>query len=153
MTLSQIHRLRSQHLAVAEIIEGTEEAILSRVPREGKWSIAENIAHITAYQNLFTGRMRRILSGESLSFQSYSPNDDPLFLELRRCGTGDVLKKLREERKILSTLLEQITPAQEALTAIHAKYGKMSVVQWTEFFLLHEAHHIFTIFKILRGVT
>jgi len=32
--------------------------------------------------------------------------------------------------------------------ALHKKYGEMSLLKWTEFFLLHEAHHLFTIFML-----
>lgn len=30
----------------------------------------------------------------------------------------------------------------------HKVYGKMNLHQWLNFFLLHEAHHLFTIFKL-----
>lgn len=30
----------------------------------------------------------------------------------------------------------------------HIVYGKMNLHQWLNFFLLHEAHHLFTIFKL-----
>jgi hypothetical protein len=32
----------------------------------------------------------------------------------------------------------------------HARYGRLTVVQWVEFFLLHEAHHLYTIFMIVQ---
>ena len=32
----------------------------------------------------------------------------------------------------------------------HPKYGALTLVEWTEFFLLHEAHHLFTLFKLLN---
>ncbi len=30
----------------------------------------------------------------------------------------------------------------------HIVFGKMNLHQWLNFFLLHEAHHLFTIFKL-----
>lgn len=33
-------------------------------------------------------------------------------------------------------------------TATHPVYGKMNLLQWLNFFLLHEAHHLFTVFKL-----
>jgi len=32
----------------------------------------------------------------------------------------------------------------------HPRYGMLDVRQWTEFFLLHEAHHLYTIFMLVR---
>jgi hypothetical protein len=33
-------------------------------------------------------------------------------------------------------------------TGAHPIYGPMHLIQWLNFFLLHEAHHLFTIFKM-----
>ena len=30
----------------------------------------------------------------------------------------------------------------------HPVFGQMNLIQWLNFFLLHEAHHLFTIFKL-----
>ncbi len=35
---------------------------------------------------------------------------------------------------------------------IHLAFGEMTVVMWVNFFLLHEAHHLFTIFKLVPEV-
>jgi hypothetical protein len=35
-------------------------------------------------------------------------------------------------------------------SAVHKKYGALTIMEWTEFFLLHEAHHIFTIFQLMH---
>ena len=32
--------------------------------------------------------------------------------------------------------------------ATHPAYGEMTMIQWLHFFLLHESHHLFTIFKL-----
>jgi hypothetical protein len=33
-------------------------------------------------------------------------------------------------------------------TGQHPVFGKMDLLLWLNFFLLHEAHHLFTIFKL-----
>lgn len=33
-------------------------------------------------------------------------------------------------------------------TGGHPAFGTMNIKQWLNFFLLHEAHHLFTIFKL-----
>lgn len=38
------------------------------------------------------------------------------------------------------------------LTGRHPKYGLLTTVQWTEFFLLHEAHHLFSIFMLVQDL-
>jgi hypothetical protein len=35
-------------------------------------------------------------------------------------------------------------------TGLHPRYGVLTIPQWTEFFLLHEAHHLFSLFMLLQ---
>ncbi|HVV55756.1 MAG TPA: DinB family protein, partial [Mucilaginibacter sp.] len=56
-------RLKTQHLALTEIIKHTDEQRLNRHPEPGKWSIKDNIAHLATYQPVFMARMHRILKG------------------------------------------------------------------------------------------
>jgi len=34
-------------------------------------------------------------------------------------------------------------------TGTHPVFGQMTMLQWLNFFLLHEAHHLLTIFKLV----
>ena len=36
-----------------------------------------------------------------------------------------------------------LTPEQLRRTGVHAKFGPMDVPRWLEFFLVHEAHHLY----------
>jgi hypothetical protein len=35
---------------------------------------------------------------------------------------------------------------------IHKKFGNLNIIQWLEFFVLHEAHHIYTIFQLANDI-
>jgi hypothetical protein len=59
---------------------------------------------------------------------------------------------LDKDRKAIFQLVCSIPEEKLARTGIHKKYGRLTILQWTEFFLLHEAHHIFTIFKLANGI-
>jgi hypothetical protein len=37
-------------------------------------------------------------------------------------------------------------------TGHHPVFGEMNLIQWLNFFLLHEAHHLFTIFKLAAAL-
>jgi len=34
---------------------------------------------------------------------------------------------------------------------MHPKYGRLTILKWAEFFVLHEAHHLFTIFQLVNS--
>ena len=36
-----------------------------------------------------------------------------------------------------------LSPAETARTGLHPTFGEMDVTAWLEFFLLHEAHHLY----------
>lgn len=48
----------------------------------------------------------------------------------------------------LNELIFTLSEKELDRTGVHKKYGDLNIVQWIEFFLLHEAHHLFTIFQL-----
>ena len=50
-------------------------------------------------------------------------------------------------RELISKILS-LNEEMLQRTGSHPLFGNMNIVQWINFFLLHEAHHLFTIFKL-----
>jgi len=50
-----------------------------------------------------------------------------------------------------ASLITNLNDEELLLTGSHPKFGVMTIPGWTEFFLLHEAHHLFTIFRLAKG--
>ena len=143
-------RLLHQHQALARIVEPLAEEQLMGELEPGKWSVHENMAHLVSYQPLFMSRLYRILDSQEPYFEAYIGDDDPIFLYWRRQSPETLLKELEADRQQIIQLLQGLTEEQLQRTGIHASYGKLNVQDWTEFFLLHEAHHLLTIFKLVR---
>lgn len=141
-------RLQNQHLALNQIIDNaTDQHLMSNHIPE-KWSIHEQITHLASYQPVFMGRMNLILNNENPSFQAYSADNDPEFANWKLKPTATLLQKIDEDRKNLNTLITSMSPSELQRIGNHPKFGDLNVIEWTEFFLLHEAHHIFAIFQI-----
>jgi len=49
---------------------------------------------------------------------------------------------------MLNAFLSILHEEQLTQAGSHPLFGSMGVEGWTEFFLLHEAHHFFTILKV-----
>ena len=64
--------------------------------------------------------------------------------------TQDILQILSAQRTILVHKVQRMTSADLARKAIHPRLGHMTVVQWLEFFLLHEAHHLLAVLQRSR---
>ena len=141
-------RLQYQHKTLMDIIDGLSDEQIRRQINTGKWSIFENIVHLQTYQHIFIQRVKQMLEGNDPSFPRYTAEADPLFLD--NCGrsTREVMQDLITVRKEMAAEMLNFPPTDLAKTGTHPVFGKMTLLQWLNFFLLHEAHHLFAIFKL-----
>ena len=148
MTSSLSTRLQYQHKSLVDIIDGLSDEQNRRPVNPGKWSVFENIVHLQTYQHTFIGRVRQMLDNDDPSFSRYTAEADPLFLD--NCGksTREIMQDMITVRKEMAAAMLAFTERDLARTGIHPAFGKMNISQWLNFFLLHEAHHLFTIFKL-----
>ena len=143
-------RLQFQHQTVTDLIKGYPEDDLKNQIIPGKWSAFENIVHLVVYQPVFLDRMEIILTGTNPSFQRYVADTDPAFLTALQKPLAEHLLDLQYVRDSIYKRIKLATPDQLSLTGLHPKFGNLTLVEWTEFFLLHEAHHLFTIFQLIK---
>lgn len=141
-------RLKNQHQTVFIITHNLADEKLAKSPGSGKWSIHDHIAHLARYQPVFMQRVEKILYEENPSLAAYTAEEDPDFGIWRSWSTQDLLENMAAHRNHIFNKITGLTDKELSRTGIHEKYGSMDVVSWTEFFLLHEAHHIFTIFRM-----
>ncbi|MDP4262738.1 MAG: DinB family protein [Bacteroidota bacterium] len=141
-------RLQYQHKSLIDIIDGLSDEQIRMAVNPGKWSIFENIAHLQTYQHVFIHRIRRMLGEECPSFERYTAEADPLFHESCAKSSREIMQDLLTTRKEMSAGILSFAENDLNKTGIHPVFGKMNLVLWLNFFLLHEAHHLFTIFKL-----
>jgi hypothetical protein len=142
-------RLRTQHQAIENILSPLDKTHLLVRPQPGKWNILENVAHLGRYQIVFIDRITQILhSVEEPLFERYVAEEDPEFESWRNLPVEALMSQIENDRKYIYVLITNLTEAAQSRVGTHRKYGKLTIVQWTEFFVLHEAHHIYTIFQL-----
>lgn len=141
-------RLQYQHKSLIELIDGLSDDQIRMQIVPGKWSIFENIVHLETYQHVFVQRVRQMLDGGGPVFERYTAEGDPLFHEHCTRSSREIMQELLSIRKEIASGLLSFNEADLAKTATHPVYGTMDMTQWLNFFLLHEAHHLFTIFKL-----
>ncbi len=147
---SIIDRLNTQHLTIKELIRNLDEEIISEEPEPGKWSIHENLTHIVSYHQILLNRMEKIIKGDNPYFDRYKTEDEHNYIRWQNIKTEGLLTNLEEERKKVVDVIFQFNEEELRKKGTHQKFGEMNVFEWIEFFLLHEAHHIYTIFKLSR---
>jgi len=149
---SLTQRLKEQHKTIASLILKLNNRQIQHSAVPGKWSIHENIAHLAKYQPIFLDRIRKILTNDDPEFEAYRAENDNEFEIYCAFTTYELLKKISTDREVIYHLITHLPPDKLDRTGIHPKFGKLTVLDWTEFFLLHEAHHLYTIFQLVHGV-
>ena len=145
-------RLQYQHKSLLDLIEGLSDEQIRMQVNPGKWSIFENIVHLQTYQQAAIKRLRRILEEDNPVFERYTAEADPLFHANCARSTREVMQDLITTRKEMAAWILAFPEGQLKKTGEHPVFGKMNLVEWQNFFLLHEAHHLFTIFKMAAAL-
>lgn len=148
MKQSILVRLANQPDALTHLLSGLTEEQIRRQPQPGKWSIFENIAHLGRYQEVFSDRIQFINTQETPAFSRYVADYDPGFAEWVRLPFQELIERMQGERATLNAYVSILREEQLIQIGLHPAFGPMTVEGWTEFFLLHEAHHFFTILKL-----
>ena len=141
-------RLQHQHESLLDLIDGLTDEQLRRPIIAGKWSVFENIVHLQTYQHTFITRVNKVLEERNPVFARYTAEADPMFLD--NCGlpTKRITEDLFNTRKEIRSRILSLKETELARTGQHPAFGQLTLLQWLHFFLLHEAHHLFTIFKL-----
>jgi hypothetical protein len=119
---------------------------LSAKTAPGKWS-----AHgspISRYHQIFLQRIGTFSASNGVS--SYRAEEDPEWPTWSGLPTQQVLARLSSMRTKLMARLRSLTEEDFERTGVHPKFGAMSLSLWLEFFLVHEAHHLYVVLQLVR---
>lgn len=136
-------------LAVA--LSGVPVDDLSAKTVPGKWSAHEQLAHLARYHQIFLQRIECILGEHAPEFPRYRVEEDPEWPTWSGLSSQQVLVRLSTMRTKLMARLRSLTEEDFQRTAVHPRFGAMSLALWLEFFLVHEAHHLYVVLQLVRG--
>jgi hypothetical protein len=142
-------RLATQQDVVSLLIaEATPEAVMAR-PAADQWSAHEHLAHLTRHHAVFLERLEQMRRDHGPHLGRYRAEEDAAWPEWVCLSTEEVLHRLKALRAEIIQHLSGLSEAETTRVGIHPLFGAMSVVMWVEFFLLHEAHHLYMIMTCL----
>ena len=145
-------RLQYQHKSLLDLIEGLSDEQIRRQVIIGKWSIFENIVHLQTYQHTFIDRVKQMLEQDNPSFSRYTAEADPLFLDNCSKSSREIMQDFITIRKEMIVGVFSFNESDFNKSGQHPVFGKMNLLLWLNFFLLHEAHHLFAIFMLTAAV-
>ncbi|MGZ4829774.1 MAG: DinB family protein [Candidatus Angelobacter sp.] len=136
---------------LAVTLKGVPLEALSVKVVPGKWSAHEQLAHLARYHQIFLQRIDRILTEEAPEFPRYRAEGDPDWPAWSGLPTPQLLVRISSMRAKLMARLRSLSEEDFERTGIHPKFGAMSLVLWLEFFLVHEAHHLYVVLQLVRS--
>jgi hypothetical protein len=131
-------------------LRGVPVETLSASVVPGKWSAHEQLAHLARYHQIFLQRIDRILAEHAPEFSRYRAEEDPEWPEWSGLTTPQLLVRISSMRAKLMARLRSLNKEDFERTGVHPKFGPMSLSLWLEFFLVHEAHHLYVVLQLVR---
>jgi hypothetical protein len=144
-------RLRTQLDTLPLLLAGVDEAAADLRPAPGKWSAREQLAHLARHHLVTLERLRRILAETEPHLPRYSAENDPEWPRWAALPLATITAELAARRTDLVAAVAAIPPADLARRGVHPVMGAMPIPLWLEFFLLHEAHHLFGVLQLVRA--
>lgn len=146
-------RLETQLDVVPLLLNGSRPEIVMARPASGQWSAHEHLAHLACHHAVFLERLQQILHEHRPPLGRYRAEEDPAWPEWSRLSTEEVFGRLTAQRADIVQLIKGLSEAQTSRVGVHSLFGDMSLAHWVEFFLLHEAHHLYTVMIRLGQAT
>jgi hypothetical protein len=149
--VARLHRCETQlRDFLDEALRGVSVERILEPAIPGKWSAHEHLAHLGRYHEIFLERIGHILTEPNPQFERYRAEDDPEWDVWRNLSYKEVAGKLATLREMLIVKLKSLTPEDYARAGFHPAFGQMSLALWLEFFLVHEAHHLYQTLRQVR---
>ena len=147
----QLYLLDYQLNELIDSIKSMDFELYKKVIWKDKWTVHEHLAHLGRYHEVFIERLNLILIGDNPELPRYVAKLDAAFTSWTNLSTNRIIEKTIILRKELRQLIEKNMNSLKSCSGRHPHFGSMTFLEWLHFFLLHESHHIYSIFRMIRS--
>ena len=143
-----IERLRGVLPRLDALVIGLNDELAHR-PFDGKWSIAQNIGHLSDVEELWQERLEDLRAGR----KTYTPAVAARFQELAKRHQDrpvhETLMELRSRRSQLIDALAGASPELQRAAPFHERLQtSMRLVDCAQFYAEHDDHHLLRIRRL-----
>jgi hypothetical protein len=141
-------RLRGALPRVDALLLGVDDSCAHR-QLDGKWSIAQNIGHLSDVEELWQERLEDLRTGR----KTYSPAVGARFQELasrhQQRPVEETVAEFKSRRSRLVEAFEQASPELQNASAFHERLQvPMRLVDCAQFYCEHDDHHFIRIRRL-----
>ena len=146
-----VERLRGLIPRLGPLVAGVNEVFAHRQV-DGKWSIAQNLGHLSDVEELWQERLEDLRHGRA----SYTAADPARFqaaaMRHQQRPLAATVEELAERRRRLVDALADASPSLQMATAFHPRLQKpMRLVDCAQFYAEHDDHHLLRV-RALRAI-
>ncbi len=145
-----VRRLNEQQQSLLRLLGEPPLDALSRQPSSGAWSAREHLAHLGRYHEVFRERLARMRAEDAPNVGRYRAPDDPGFAAWSSLPYANIMSRSALIRSQLLDDVRSLTALDLARRGSHPLLGEVTIADWLDFFLVHEAHHNYTLLVRLR---
>jgi len=149
-----VERLRGLLPRLDALLVGVDYS-RAQLQLEGKWSIAQNIGHLSDVEELWQERFEDLKQGR----KTYTPAVASRFQELAKRHqerpVAETLRELKARRVRLVDALAQASPELQKSSAFHERLQvPMRLVDCAQFYAEHDDHHLIRIrrLRVMVGI-
>ncbi|HYH07515.1 MAG TPA: DinB family protein [Thermoanaerobaculia bacterium] len=150
--LQTIETLRAFPPRLAAAVAGLSEEEIARPEAEGKWSVADVVAHLFDLELVYAVRIRTILGGAGDTPLQALAQDDWVTRVHRREPAAELLQDFGALRRMNLMLLSRLSDEELDRTGLHPQYGALSVRGAFERIQRHDEKHLAQVERIKRGM-
>ncbi len=144
-----IERLRETPDWIEEKIEGIPDSVLIEQV-DGKWSVKQNLGHLTILESLWQQRIEDIVAGRKTLTPADLSNKATEEADFNSVDTEKLLLDFNKERSKLITMFENVSDADLEKRSQHPRLNQPMRVSDHAFFIAeHDVHHIVLINRII----
>jgi uncharacterized damage-inducible protein DinB len=137
-----LRHMADERVNLWEQLADVEAEAITEIPVFDGWTAKDLLAHVAAYDELFTQRIRLILAGSSNEIEGVDPDEHnpDLYAERRHWSLDQAVNAAVHARSELLSVLAQLSDA-DLFTEREFPFGRYAVRQWIEWRALHDAEH------------
>lgn len=120
----------------------TTEQATQLAPGVSGWNALEVMGHLVDLEEIFTVRVRRMLTENKPEFEKTDPDDMAIKHDYAHQDIQDMLERFLQLRREFIVLLKSLRPDEWERRGVHPSYGVISVLDLATNTALHDLNHL-----------
>ena len=137
-----LFRFKRGQNVIEDAVRSVTADELDYQPVPGKWSIREIIAHLADVECLAVCRFRQLIAEDNPSWGAIDQDAWAARTNYPKREIADSLEVIRVLRRENYFLLRDLSDQAYSRTAIHFKYGKLSLLDYLRIITEHPEKHV-----------